>query len=356
MPIKKKPIEASFFNFDENILFSLTARYGLDEIESLCPLLLDSDLCSLLEVRSETCRKMVIETAQSRYFLKQIPWYCDEVEQITLNHRFQEDAHKAGIPIARILPTIDGQTWVSINGTKFVLFEYRSGRLYQDTTRQMIQAAETLARLHKVWLPLPIGRVPAAHQPEDIFDLVFDHIGLVRQVVAPSLLSEIDAILATFTSYLESAKQRCVAQGWSTLPVVMNHGDYNPWNLLFSEEGEVSAVLDFDNCSIGTRLHDVAEALLSYCLVMYQNESTSFAPEIRSRMDISKATAFLAGYNAVLPLELAERCCLNDMLGVIFVELCCLGFIRGNYTPDLQGRMRECLQGLHEFRWDLSRS
>src|SRR5215469_14507777 len=105
MPVKQKPISPSFFNFDEGVIQIIADAYDLKEIDTVCPILLDGNQVSLLEVRSETSRKIVLETVDKSFFLKQVPWYCDDEELLSFSHQFQKELFTLGLPVARIIPT-----------------------------------------------------------------------------------------------------------------------------------------------------------------------------------------------------------------------------------------------------------
>lgn len=86
MPAKEKPVFADFFNLDERALGIIGDRYGLTGVDCFLPILLDGEECTLLEVRSATSKKVIVETENGLYFFKQIPWYCDTIEPRSAAH------------------------------------------------------------------------------------------------------------------------------------------------------------------------------------------------------------------------------------------------------------------------------
>ncbi|MFD7712653.1 phosphotransferase enzyme family protein [Streptomyces sp. NPDC059786] len=325
--MREKPLFRDLLNLDDRVLGLVAERYALPEADCFLPVLLDGDRCSLLEVRSDTSKKAMVEAAGERYFLKQIPWYCDSPEQIAVSTRIQEGLRRAGVPVARLRPTRDNRLWTSFGGESFVLFDCVEGLRYRKTPGQDAFAARTLAQLHRA--AVMVDGAPA----EDVFTLAADHIGLLRSVVpaAAGAASVLEELLAP-------AERQARSAGFDALPVTAVHGDFNPWNLLFTEDQQVAAVVDFDNCDVASRLHDVAEALLTFCVVRYADDTTNFAFNQARTVDRSAVDAFLTHYEEVWPLTPTERACLPPALGAVWIELTCLGLLRGDFTLDCLDR------------------
>ncbi|MGH3721155.1 MAG: phosphotransferase [Pseudonocardiaceae bacterium] len=318
---KREAIFVDFFNLDERALGIIEDRYGLTGLDCFLPILLDGDECTLLEVRSATSKKAIVETESGLYFFKQIPWYCDTVEQITASTTIQRQLREAGSPLPGIVPTKNASLWTKIGDAKFVLFEFASGRRYSGTKEQKLGSARTLATMH-------LQEVTASTAPkEDIFELARDHIVLLGDT-ATKRAHDARTVLSDFINILSRAETHARSLGWSTLPLVAIHGDYNPWNLLFREDGEVAAILDFDNCDVAQRLHDVAEAILTHCILRYRKDSTNFASIQVDGLDIRAISDFLNTYEGVAPLTSTERKCLPYVVQAIYIELTCLGMIR----------------------------
>ena len=55
----------------------------------------------------------------------------------------------------------------------------------------------------------------------------------------------------------------------SELPMTIIHGDWNPWNQLYTENCEVNCVMDFDSLQLGERVFDLA-----YALYFFSNTAT----------------------------------------------------------------------------------
>ncbi|MGW7342806.1 phosphotransferase enzyme family protein [Streptomyces sp. NPDC054854] len=322
MPISAKPDRYGFFAFDGGLLHQLSDAYGLGPLTGFRPVLLDGDHVTLIDIRSQTSRKMVIEAADgSRLFLKQIPWYC-ETDTLTLASAWQTQATAAGLPVPRILRTTEGSAWYDIGGSSFTLTDYVPGRRYAGTPRDRAQAGHTMALLHSTPAEVPAG--PA----EGVFAGALEHIALT-----PDLTPVPTAALDLMRHAVHSWTAQAAAVGWGSLTGQLTHGDTNPWNLIYTDTS--ATLIDFDNAHRGPSLRDVAEAVLSFCAVRYRQDTTNFAPCVPGPVDRDQAADILTAYTRIRDLTPQERACLPPAAGAVAVGLVCLGLMRGDYPQDL---------------------
>ncbi|GGR45701.1 phosphotransferase enzyme family protein [Streptomyces netropsis] len=327
MPILRKPPQYGFFSFDSGLLHQLADAYGLGPLTGFRPILLDGDHCTLIDVRSQTSRKMVIESSDgTRLFLKQIPWYCER-DALILATRWQTQARDAGAPVPRLLHTSAGLPWFEIAGSYFTLTEYVPGRRYAATPADRVQAGEAIASLHCAAVDVP------ADPAENTFAGAAEHITLTRESTAvPSPV--LDVMEHAVSIWGEQAE----AAGWDGLAGQLTHGDTNPWNLIYGE-GECAMLIDFDNAHRGPCLRDIAEALLSFCSVHYRKDSTNFAPVLPGRINRPAAADILAAYTRVRHLARAEIACIPPASGAVAVGLVCLGLMRGDYPTAMAAEL-----------------
>ncbi|MFI9723963.1 phosphotransferase enzyme family protein [Streptomyces sp. NPDC052396] len=321
MPILRKPQQYGFFSFDGGLLHQLSDAYGLGPLTGFRPILLDGDHCTLIDVRSQTSRKMVVEGSDgTRLFLKQIPWYCER-DALVLATRWQTQAHDAGAPVPRLLHTLTGRPWFEIAGSYFTLTEYVPGRRYSSTPADRAQAGEAIARLHAAAVDVPDE--PA----ENTFAVAVEHVALARESTAVPT-----AVLDVMELAVRSWREQAEAAGWDGLTGQLTHGDTNPWNLIY---GERAMLIDFDNAHRGPCLRDIAEALLSFCSVHYQQDSTNFAPTLPGPINHPAAADILTAYTRVRRLEAAEITCIPPASGAVAVGLVCLGLLRGDFPTTM---------------------
>lgn len=72
----------------------------------------------------------------------------------------------------------------------------------------------------------------------------------------------------------------------------INHGDYHPGNVLFSESG-VQGVIDWDYACIGSGLYDLCYALFAFC-----TQTALEGERVREVFDERKTENFLNGYSS----------------------------------------------------------
>jgi Ser/Thr protein kinase RdoA (MazF antagonist) len=110
--------------------------------------------------------------------------------------------------------------------------------------------------------------------------------------------------IETFERALEEVPEALRSLQSESLPRIPVHGDYYEGNLLIGEDGEVSAVLDWDECRLDWRAWDVANALWSFC----RNDSNS-------GLDDELAAQFLEAYEPMAGALLAgERAAMGLLI------------------------------------------
>ena len=205
MPVKQKPVRTRFFNFDSSLIDHVRVEFGLDSPVSLRPILMDGPTATLMEVRSKTSRKAVISTPSQRFFLKEVPWYCDTPEFLTFSNAFQEQLRRAGAPVPGVCRTATGSTWIDYGERRLTLAPFIKGRRYQFASAQAEAAGRALRQIHTL-------QDPAALPPydgDDFIQLTRDHLSLipderpdVAQALAPDIMPNLRSLADEFASTL----------------------------------------------------------------------------------------------------------------------------------------------------------
>jgi Ser/Thr protein kinase RdoA (MazF antagonist) len=320
MPVRAKPSTPDYFSLGERLLAVLTENYGLRGADAFLPILLDGDTATLLEVRSTTSRKALVDDDLGTWFVKQVPWYADDERRL----RFAGEVtgwlsrHTDLVPAVR--PALDGQGWLRLpTGEAYVLAEYRPGLRYRRRPAQVRAAGVALAGLHEC--PVPDGG-----PGEDYRDLVADHLDLARRLAGPGA----GGVLDLMAEWVARMRELLPDPLWARLPAGLVHGDYNPCNVLFTGDDTVAGVVDFDNCDTGTRLRDLVEGVVTFTALSYVDDTTSFARPFRCEPDPGAAARFVDGYLATAPaLGDDERAALPGLVTGVHCELVSLGVLRG---------------------------
>jgi Ser/Thr protein kinase RdoA (MazF antagonist) len=81
------------------------------------------------------------------------------------------------------------------------------------------------------------------------------------------------------------------------------HGDYTPANLLFSEDGEVVGIFDFDWAMSGARCRDVADGLYFFATQPRRIDSSDiWSLTDAADFSLRRCLVFLESYQRIAPL------------------------------------------------------
>jgi homoserine kinase type II len=196
-------------------------------------------------------------------------------------------AHLAGrgVPTPAPLPRLDGGTIASHRGKPLALFRFRPGDLLcqaRVTPRHARLVGEALGRIHR-------AGEGYSHAPINAYG-VEDLRGRLAALEARSLPDEVRADVAHLGDRL--ADLRVSSRANAPAPALgVIHGDLFRDNVLWND-GELSAVLDFEYASAGLAAFDLAVTLLAWCF--------------GDRLEPTLARELCAGYQSVRALTAAE--------------------------------------------------
>lgn len=200
---------------------------------------------------------------------------------------------KNGIPASKPLSTKKGKYAVDIDDQSYYLAEYLDGEVLRQTEylERISVYGDLLARFHKATRPIEkFGPVMNIHDKTCKTDYLklsehFDDLHLKKIV----------EIISDNLDDIESLDRQLI------------HRDYHCDNVLFSE-GIVSGMIDFDSCSYGYPVYDIAYFLAE---LLVHN------PEI----DIYKyADDFLDGYIKVLPLSDNDKQLIKIFMLIVHID------------------------------------
>ena len=189
----------------------------------------------------------------------------------------------AGVPVVRCLSRADGAGVGDFDGKSFAVFPWLDGeilcqkRVTADACRKL---AAALARVH---LTTPLVARPSEGRFR-IPDLR-GRLERVEQSGRSEFASDVALIRERFTHY-EAARRELSA------PHGVIHSDLFRDNVLWTKDGELLALLDFESACYGAFAYDVMVTIAAWCY------GQSF--------DLELVEAFLAGYHAVRPITGAE--------------------------------------------------
>jgi homoserine kinase type II len=169
-----------------------------------------------------------------------------------------------------------------LRGKPAAVFPWRSGDmrcLRGVTPADGKRVGEALAKLHVSGRDVP--RVPGRFEPRDLF------------VRLESIARCGDAFLASQAPALRERLEFWTARRDPELPRGLIHGDLFRDNVLWTEGGEISALLDFESASDGTLAYDLMVTVLAW--------------GFKETLDAATAQSITEGYLSQRPLSSAER-------------------------------------------------
>ena len=320
-----KPRDVEFDLLDRATVEAVVSQYDVGELLRIDSLVIYGDnVLNLLE-RSQTSRKMALSCDRGRYFLKQVPWYCESRAQRRFSAGLAEYLSSAGIPAPRVLLTTRGEQYAQVDGAWYTLHELLMGETYSFKSGQNLAAAETLAYFHAA----SAGFIPEPDAPTmSLQAVVASHVELAMRV-GSERGDDVSPLAAACSHSLLSVST-------SALPRVPVHGDYIPWNLAFDgERNAVRAVYDFDNACMDSRLHDVGESIVAWSCLDYVGSSSELAHQPRTYIETELASAFLRAYDSVLPLSDCERGFLPAFVLGAWWEAVLLSYVKGEQSTEV---------------------
>ena len=190
---------------------------------------------------------------------------------------------KAGVPVVQCLPRADGAGVGDFAGKSFAIFPWLDGEI-SCQGRVTVDACQKLgAALARVHLTTPL----VARPPEGRFRIVDLRERLVR--VEASGRAEFSADVARIR---EAFSRYEAARATQDAPRGVIHSDLFRDNVLWTKQGELAALLDFESACEGAFAYDVMVTICAWC---YSDKFETHLVE-----------AFLRGYHAVRPIAPAE--------------------------------------------------
>jgi len=233
--------------------------------------------------------------------------------EINLNlERVTEALAAQGLDTPRLLRTIDGAAWVTVDGDHWRLLSFVDGTTVDaiDSPRRACAAGMLLGRFHLALAAcddvLPYAR-PPVHEPARHFAALAAaqarHPAHRLAAAVAALASEITALHATLPPL-------------PVQPLRFVHGDPKISNLLFDADGRGRCMLDLDTLARAPLAYELGDAFRSWC-----NPGPEDAPHAGFSAALFEAA--LAGYAEVCAglMTAGERAAVVPASAAITLEL-----------------------------------
>ncbi len=203
----------------------------------------------------------IVETAQGRYLLKRRhPRLC-QPDLIRAQHQLIGWLRRAGFPAPSVVPNIDGQTSLVLDGEMYEIQGYIEGEPYEHgRLAHLEEAGLTLGRYHCLvegCAPQALCRLGPLYGPSILSRLLIQ--------LTETWQLNLDAETAGICRELESEASDLAERfaGNDRLSHLVIHGDYYADNLIF-EGDRIIGVVDYDKASWQPQVAELAEALIYF--------------------------------------------------------------------------------------------
>jgi homoserine kinase type II len=192
---------------------------------------------------------------------------------------------QVGVATPTPLLTSSGEALTTVAGKPAAMFPWIAGTMRCQasvTLREARAVGRALARIHNAGAQAPHGVIGEGRfRPEDMF-LRIDRIERAN-----------DARFVSEVPGLRKSLELAVAARDGGVPFGLTHGDLFRDNVLWNDQNEIAALLDFESASRGPFVFDLMATILAWCM--------------GNTLDETLASELVRGYTDVRPLSDRER-------------------------------------------------
>jgi Ser/Thr protein kinase RdoA (MazF antagonist) len=237
-------------------------------------------------------------------------------------HEVQKRLKEHGFPVAGLVETIDGLTFVEHDNRIYELFRFINGNRFDKSNPAAAESGRILAHFHDILREFPLeptAKKKTFHQDESFFSIISETYDVLVKNEPPEQLEGMIDTVAYLREQYECAYAMVESVGFSTLPSGIVHGDWHPGNTLY-KDGEIIAVIDFDSLRICPRITDIANGALQFSMRMGGAEDVEKWPStFRGHTIRSMVQAY--DQFSILPIMASERAIFPSlMIEALIVE------------------------------------
>ena len=221
-----------------------------------------------------------IELADARFFLR--VYEEQDADGARAEAKLLAYLASRGVPTAAPIARRDGSLLSKARGKPAALFAWMPGAMRCQAGVSVGDAEQVGAALGRVHVAgADAERGAGRFREADLFG----RLDRIAASAAPALAAE--------AAPLREALRTWSSQRDGTLPRGLVHGDLFRDNVLWGEDGRISALLDFESASDGVLAYDLMVTVLAWC--------------VGDTLDTRLFRALVAGYESVRPLRAIEK-------------------------------------------------
>jgi len=283
---------------DGQDLTIVLSRYDIGSIEQL----------SDYRKGSRRAAKMLIGSAKGNYLLKRRAVGNDLKAHVEFAHAVQKRLEEHRFPVAGLVDTIDGTSFVEHNNRIYELFRFINGKRFDKSNPAAAESGRVLAHFHDILRDFPQEpnvKKQTFHQGESFYAIISEINEVLAKHESKDELVGMHDTISYIREQYEIANKKINEVGFSSLPSNIVHGDWHPGNTLY-KDGEIIAVIDFDSLRVSQRVTDIANGALQFSMRMGDAEEVDSWPDTFRGHTIQ---SMVQSYNqfATLPIMASER-------------------------------------------------
>ncbi|MFC1717785.1 phosphotransferase enzyme family protein [Candidatus Poribacteria bacterium] len=270
---------------------------------------------SVTEAGGTAGRTWKVAASSGDYFLRLRGVRTSTEARLQFDHGLRDHLMERGVPTASAIRTEAGDKWLQLSGRVYELYPFVVGRSFcPDSELEIANAAKALAEFHKAAVdyrsPLSQKETIAQYTTLGFSDEVSDRMDDPRLQMANMLrvrdLGKSDRdkkLIDQCIARVEQSMHTYADLEYERLTGWVIHGDYTPANLLFSQDGEVVGIFDFDWALPGARCRDVADGLYFFATCPREIDSSNiWSLTDAADFDLDRCIIFMEAYQSVAPL------------------------------------------------------
>lgn len=283
---------------------------------------------TLPEIISFTSKKIILYTSRGDVFLKEKPQYCSDELSLKRSAHFQEYASSELDVVPQVLMTKEGDYYTSWKGKQYFLAEYKKGRPYNGSRKDLSSMIDALGALQHCGVAYHAkyrNQRPEEHS-------VFESPDVAKGILSAEDKAETEDDKSVLQDILLLYKNLCAE--YASLPkenYSIAHGDFILFNLIFNEAGVV-AINDFDNAKVLPRIHDMGELLVSASLLNYVAPLTNLKLPVSSEPDKDSFMYILGKFKSDFQLTKNEINIMGTVTEIIWLWTLVLAVFKGDYS------------------------
>jgi len=288
---------------------------GIDPYTVLCEYKLGT-VHSVTEAGGTAGRTWKVATSTGEYFLRLRGVRTSTEARLLFDHGLRDHLIKRGVPTASAIQTKTGDKWLNLSGRVYELYPFVVGRQFcPDSELEIANASKALAEFHRAAADYRSSFAQkesiAQYTTLGFFDEVSDRMDDPRlQMLNMQKVRDLGAsdrdreLVDRCIARVERSMQVYAGAEYERLTGWVIHGDYTPANLLFSQDGEVVGIFDFDWALPGARCRDVADGLYFFATRPREIDSSDiWSLTDAADFDLGRCTIFMEAYQGVAPLD-----------------------------------------------------